>query len=57
MLPVYDHSLFAWLLIIGAVCLTIAIGAAIDRYFINRRIKVVARRVECTQHHRRSFFQ
>jgi hypothetical protein len=38
MQPYSEHQIIGWLIIIGAVCLTILIGAAIDRLYLNRRL-------------------
>ena len=37
--PSNEHAFYAWLIIIAAVCIVVLIGAAIDRYFLNRRLK------------------
>lgn len=36
--PHSEHAFYAWLIIIGAVCVAILIGAIIDRFFLNRRL-------------------
>ncbi len=41
MYPPHEHAFYLWLIIIGAVCVTTIIGAAIDRYFLNRRLRAV----------------
>ena len=45
MFPQTEHSFYAWLIIIGSVCLAIIIAAAIDRVLINRRLKILAQRM------------
>ena len=32
-----ENAFYAWLIIIGAVCVTVLIGAAIDRFYLKRR--------------------
>lgn len=32
-----EHEVFAWLIIIGAICLTIVIGAFLDKFMHSRR--------------------
>ncbi len=44
MYPPHEHAFYLWLIIIGAVCVTTIIGAAIDRYFLNRRLRAVRAR-------------
>lgn len=41
MYPPHEHAFYLWLIIIGAVCVTTIIGAAIDRYYLNRRLRAV----------------
>lgn len=36
--PGNEHAFYAWLIIIGAVCIAIFIGAMVDRFFLNRRL-------------------
>lgn len=36
--PGNEHAFYAWLIIIGAVCIAILIGAMVDRFFLNRRL-------------------
>lgn len=44
MYPPHEHAFYLWLIIIGAVCVTTIIGAAIDRYYLNRRLRTVRAR-------------
>ena len=44
MYPPLEHAFYLWLIIIGAVCVTTLIGAAIDRFFLNRRLRAVRAR-------------
>ncbi len=39
MQPNHEHAFYAWLIIIGLVCLTVFIGALIDRFFLYRRLR------------------
>lgn len=41
--PHSEHTFYAWLIIIGAVCVITIIGALIDRFFLNRRIAALER--------------
>ncbi len=39
MTPHSEQAFYAWLIVIGAVCLVMLAGALIDRFFLNRRIR------------------
>lgn len=39
MTPDSEHAFYAWLIVIGAVCVVTIIGALIDRFFLNRRMQ------------------
>ncbi len=37
--PHAEHAFYAWLIVISAVCVVTLIGAAIDRFYLNRRLR------------------
>lgn len=39
MAPNNEHAFYAWLIVIGAVCIVTVVGAVIDRFFLNRRLQ------------------
>lgn len=41
-----EHAIFGWLIIIGAVCMTIILGAVLDRFMHNHRSKSVKLRTK-----------
>ncbi|MCC8070554.1 MAG: hypothetical protein LIO90_01980 [Bacteroidales bacterium] len=43
MIPHDEHTFYTWLIIIGAVCIVTFIGAMIDRFYLNRRIRQMRR--------------
>lgn len=41
MIPDSEHAFYAWLIVISAVCAVTLIGAAIDRFYLKRRLGIV----------------
>lgn len=49
MVPEHEHAFYAWLIVIGAVCVVTLIGAAIDRYYLKRRLRADFEREKATE--------